>query len=196
MRDIKGNLWNGIGRADAVIITTNGFVRKDGRATMGAGVALQARHRFPNIDKELGKLINENGSIVQPIREVNGTFLVSFPTKPIFATREDVLDRLKNKAPELPGLLRGCIPGWAAKSTIEIIRRSCQELVSLTDKMKWKKVVLTRPGCGNGELSYYEEVRPILEKYLIGRRFYVIFQPRRQHGKRNKKIRDRNTSSG
>ena len=196
MREIKGNLWNGINRADAVIITTNGFVRKDGRATMGAGVARQALQRFPKIDLELGKLIKENGSIVQIIREVNDTHLVSFPVKPMIAESSKILDRLKDKNIHLKGLLADKIPGWAARAEIDLIEQSCIDLVRLTDRMKWKRVVLPRPGCGNGELNYYTDVKPVLEKHLIGKRFFVIFQPRRNYGNRNKKIRNRDSVSG
>lgn len=45
-------------------ITTNGVVKADGRLVMGAGVAREARDRFPGLDAELGRLVRQNGNVV------------------------------------------------------------------------------------------------------------------------------------
>jgi len=177
MKEVKGNLWNAIGRSDAVVITTNGCVRRDGRAVMGAGVAFQARRKFYNIDKDLGTLIKNQGSKVQIIRKEKGTSVVSFPVKPIIANPEQVLPRLKkpgNHIPYMTGLLSDKIPGWAAMAETSIIEESCKQLVILANEMDWKRVALPWPGCGNGELNYNTTVRPILLKYLNDKKFYVI----------------------
>ncbi len=56
-----------------------------------------------------------------------------------------------------------------------LIERSCRELVVLTDREGWARVVLPRPGCGGGGLEW-SSVRPILERYL-DERFLVIAPP-------------------
>ena len=39
MKEVKGNIFNYIGIADAICVTTNGIVKKDGSLVMGAGIA-------------------------------------------------------------------------------------------------------------------------------------------------------------
>lgn len=55
---------------------------------------------------------------------------------------------------------------------LRLIEQSCRELVELVRYKSWQKVVLPRPGCGGGGLTW-PEVRPVLSKYLDDR-FHVI----------------------
>ena len=62
---------------------------------------------------------------------------------------------------------------WFEKADLILIEKSCKELVELINlNENVKKVILPRPGVGNGKLSY-SDVKPILEKYLDDR-FYII----------------------
>lgn len=59
MKEIQGNLWDFYNKGFHIAITTNGSVRKDGRAVMGRGTANQALHRMPDLNLMLGQyLIN------------------------------------------------------------------------------------------------------------------------------------------
>lgn len=55
---------------------------------------------------------------------------------------------------------------------LRIIEQSCHELVELVNYKQWEKVIVPRPGCGRGGLSW-NEVEPILKKCLDAR-FCII----------------------
>lgn len=145
-KEITGDLFSNstIKFADAICVTTNSIVKNTGRAVMGAGCALDAKIKFPDIDLKLGKLIKENGNIVQIILN-DPKPILSFPTKTIF---------------------------WEP-SKISLIEKSLRELIYLTNHNSWTKVVLPRPGCNNGGLSWLSQIKPILEQ-ILDERFYII----------------------
>ena len=57
MKEISGDLFSLtiINFADAICITTNGVVKKTGKAVMGAGCALSAREKFKNMIQQPNK---------------------------------------------------------------------------------------------------------------------------------------------
>ena len=77
MEEVVGNIWDYYDQGKWIVITTNGFVKSNGKAVMGRGIALEAATRFPTTPYILGKYIKELGNI--PIR-LNDR-MVSFPVK-------------------------------------------------------------------------------------------------------------------
>ena len=68
LKEVKGNIWKAYENGDWVAITTNCVVNKNHHAIMGAGIAKQAKDRFPQLPKLLGqKMINGGIEEQQPI---------------------------------------------------------------------------------------------------------------------------------
>lgn len=75
MIEVYGDLWEY--PAEMRCITTNGFVRTDGRAVMGRGCAKQAAQRYPALPALFGGMLKEKGNHVFQL--MPGLF--SFPVK-------------------------------------------------------------------------------------------------------------------
>lgn len=154
-----------IENADAIVITTNGFVKKNGEAVMGRGTARQASRLWYGIAKVLGEKINKKG---------NKVFLLTH--------------ELENgiryfKLPRKDGPLLMPVPWhvvtfpvkkiWSDPADLTLIKESCIQLLDLIKEKGWKRVLLPRPGCGNGGLSWESNVRPLLKK-TIGKDDHIV----------------------
>jgi hypothetical protein len=60
---------------------------------------------------------------------------------------------------------------WWETADIELIKHSCIELVAMADSEQWTKVIIPRPGCGNGKLDWTvvrENIKDLLDdRFLI-----------------------------
>jgi len=154
-------------RKEPICVTTNGFVKQSGHAVVGRGVAKQAAYRCPGFALELGVAIKKNGNVVQFLPKSG---LIAFPVKPIWGvcakTKANVVPHMQGRYD--PG---DVVPGWAMVADVEIIQRSLWELGNLCTDYYCKepffkgKIYLPRPGCGAGQLSWKEIVRPLCEVY-------------------------------
>lgn len=153
-----GNLWDLAAEdgVDAVCVTTNGFLKKgSGECVMGAGVAGEAKRRWPDLPARVGELIALHGN--RPFRlrvEGLGPDLVTFPTKPALAPDGS--------------------PGFRAPAELSLIEQSARSLVEMADKFGWRRVLVPRPGSGLGGLDW-AEVRAVLDPILDDRFVAVTF---------------------
>lgn len=124
------------------VITTNPIVNGKGQAVMGRGCALEAKTRFPGLERRFARLLKEHGN--RPMRLArlsDGSALATFPVK----------------------------HHWKQEADPDLIVRSAELLVELVDRFGYGLVLLPRPGCGNGRLSWERDVRPLLVPVLDDR---------------------------
>lgn len=145
MQELVGNLWDQDG---VLCITTNGDVRKDGALVMGRGVALQAAQRWPRLPFDIGAYIKRHGNVLHGRGLLDGDDyreIVCFPVK----------------------------HHWREKADLTLIAESCRVLMLLADTYHWDRIILPRPGCGNGQLDWETEVKPVIAPLLDDRVFVI-----------------------
>jgi hypothetical protein len=155
MNEIVGNFWEEIGCYDAICCTTNMVVKGNGELVMGKGIALGFKRTYTYLPKEWGErtLLIKNGKMDSNII-VSGfkkPYLVSFPTK----------------------------YDWKDQSSLKLIGRSAHILYMVSQALGWNKILLTRPGCGNGGLDWEKEVKPVLEE-IFDERFFIVSHPEKE----------------
>jgi hypothetical protein len=148
MIEERGDLWTL--RADARCVTTNGEAVGEGKkrhAVMGRGVALQATQRWPDLAHHFAELLDKYSNRPMKLRLLeDGSWLCSFPVK----------------------------EHWRDKADESLIMDSAFKLQDMADKFGWQRVVIPRPGCGNGGLDW-EYVRDLLMPFLDDR--FVVAIP-------------------
>lgn len=135
---------------NVICVTTNGMIKKDGTAVMGAGIAKIVNERF-HVAGKLADHLRHHGNIVCDLGEYtyehSKFHLVSFPTK----------------------------HHWRYPSNPRLIELSAKQLVALADEKQYERIFLTPPGCGCGGLDWENDVRPILEP-IFDDRFIIVFR--------------------
>lgn len=174
MHEITGDLFESE-QADAICVLTNGFVNAQGSNTMGKGCALDAKQRWPGIQLVVGARIRMSGNHVFLLTEPNdfGDILLDVPDAwkvPVLGT-----DPPMKAAPMVPYhiLTFPTKQHWSEPSDLKLIELSCSQLMTHVNTYGWKSVVLPRPGCGAGGLSWENEVRPLISS-ILDQRIYVI----------------------
>lgn len=121
----KENIWDIYEKDKGIIcIPVNGFVKNNGCAVMGRGVAKECLNKFPGIDKILGDHIKRFGNVVW----IDKSKLIAFfPTKWHWQDNSDI------------SLIR--TSAWQL------------HLICLLSKHKLI-FYLPKPGCGNGKLNW------------------------------------------
>lgn len=123
---VSGDLWDRHREGAFVVVTTNGSIRKDGRAVMGRGIALEASERFPELQVRLARLIERFGNHVQLFESER---LILFPVK----------DRWHEKA----------------KMDL-ILQSALELRLLLVENPKVQPVFMPMPGCGAGGLAWHD----------------------------------------
>jgi len=103
MQYTQGNLWT-FHHFDPVCITTNGMIRKDGTLVMGAGIALQAKQRFPEVPRKLADAVKIYGNRTMYLTQER---MFSFPTKHDWRDKSDI-NLIAESCTQLVGLTNKC----------------------------------------------------------------------------------------
>lgn len=151
MRSKNGDLWKHWRAGFKVVVTTNiGWDPRTRRNNMGAGMALQAALKFPELPEWYGRFCRATYPLT-PVIEHPTHRLIFLPVKPL----------LNRNNPEI---------SWDQEASLPLVESGLQRLA-----LHKGQIALGLPGCGNGGLSLAEVV-PLLEKHLPDDRFEVVDQ--------------------
>ena len=173
MKVEKGDIWQALGEADLILVTTNAHVTDAGELVMGAGAAESAKRQFPALPLELGQLLKQSG-------RAGGRYGVLLAGKVRYGYRHEAKEgevQLIGPDPRFQeGRVRTRVGGfqsktdWRKPSTIGLIAYSCGMLLRKLhafEKSQGRppRCALTFPGIRNGQLNR-EDVLPVLEDLL------------------------------
>lgn len=148
MYELQADLWALGSTADAIVITTNGSLKRNGDAVMGKGCALDAAEIDPLLPARLGMMIAVEGNRLHVFHGwKETTALVAFPVK----------------------------HQWYNRADLSLIVDSTVSLLDEANRWDWEDVVLPRPGCGAGRLDWEKNVKPLIE-IVLDNRFTVVWK--------------------
>lgn len=88
MIEITADIWEEAAKRNAyVVVPTNGYVKKNGCAVMGRGLAKQASDKHPALAGALGRRITRFGNVVQLFPDIK---VIAFPVKHHWSETADV----------------------------------------------------------------------------------------------------------
>lgn len=151
MIEVAGDYWELAKSHDTLVCTINMVVKANGELVMGKGIALEFAERYPFLPQDFGKQIKDNLARTEP----NST---PIPTSYLVdgSGYEKILLGLPTKI------------HWQDKSTLFLVDQSLYSLRQFIDSLPFpqtRKVLMTRPGCGNGGLAW-DDVMPLCARYL------------------------------
>jgi hypothetical protein len=152
IQEIQGDIIERGNEFDMIACTTNGIVKADGSLVMGAGIAKQFANHFPQLPMDWGRrtvaLRRDYGQPNKPFvlytPTTTGPHLISFPTK----------------------------YDWRERADMVLIVDSFQVIRVVVDALTISSVLLPRPGCGMGGLSWWNVMKEL--KPFVDSRFTFI----------------------
>jgi len=164
---------------DAICLPSDGSSDRHGDVIMRTTVARRVYDKWPETAALLEASLKERGLVVSKFGDIwtDGKKLFPTPTKngfPMFALvsvptkrktcvrYSDLISKFRLSIDPLSN--PGPYAGWMAKSPIDLISSSMDDLVALADKHGWKSVYLPKLACERGNREWEELVEVYEEK--------------------------------
>lgn len=172
MKEVKGDIFRKT-EGDAICIISNGYVKLNGEVYVEHGIQKEAAKRWPKYRKKLGHLMLMHGTHVIMLTNVKQRLgkidlpyhVVNFPVKPSggVSNKSNVAKQFRTV------YTKGTpVPGWAMRTSMNLLKQSARELRSLSKARKWKKVYIQKP---NG--VKWGVAKVILDR-ILDDRFYIV----------------------
>lgn len=143
MHLVTGDMWEEIGKARLILFTANASINSRGELVMGRGAAAEAKARYPDLPRQIGRDLLEEYEDHRPYHVwLPPEFGESAPS----VTHVGAF-QVKHR--------------WQDAASLTLIRQSAQYLAELIRGTPWR-VAMNFPGIGYGRLRR-KDVLPLLE---------------------------------
>jgi len=158
MTEVVGELFDEVGRANLLLVTTNASIKRSGQIVMGRGAAKQAAERWPELPSRIVQAAQEADHISSTGFRWYGLVLTDIYEK---GTRVGAF-QVKEE--------------WWQRANLSIIQLSATMLrgIAVSQSLEFKRVAMNFPGIGNGGRTR-EEVLPLLAD--LPRHVFVYRRP-------------------
>jgi hypothetical protein len=139
-----GNMWDTYDEAELFLITANSYVKQDGHLIMGAGIALEAKERFPGVDLAMGKHMRKH----------------------FCRSQGDYYVMISDGWPEKKLGLFQVKRHFSEPADLQLIELSAAKLAWMMNNRPWVNVHMNFPGIGAGKQSVFDVVKslhPLME---------------------------------
>ena len=152
MIEIYGDFWKHAIDYNVLVCTTNMVVKSDGRLVMGKGIAADFRNRFPQLDWFWGqRLLNNQHNHGMMSTKVRYRY-------------KDEEGRVREKIKI--ALAFPTKYNWVNDSSVPLIHEGLKNLAALNKINNYSSVLMTRPGCGNGNKNWEQQIKPMVKRLL------------------------------
>lgn len=152
MKEITGDFWDNCDGYDLLVFPSNGVVLKSERLVMGAGVAKDFKERYKGLDFRLGKYLLMNDAYYKDDR---GVYQYG-----CLVDRESGIAAIQTKM------------HWQDDSSPSLIKWGCRLLSMHCEALGFNNVLMTRPGCGLGNLVWKDVKSSV--KTILDDRFTIV----------------------
>lgn len=155
-----------------ICILTNGIVKEDGSAVMGAGVALECAQKFWETPYRLGELLQKYGNKVHLLHQfTRDSYVPKVDTEKFYQMQSVAVSIYSFPTKHY----------FKDPSSALLIEESCKQILSKYKQKVFEsksaysgssfgciipKVVIPRAGTGCGGLNWERDVKPIFLKYF------------------------------
>ncbi len=160
MHELTADFWAEAEQDDvcAIVCTINTVCKKDGTLVMGAGIAKDFAERIEWLSDRWGVRTTRMNKSKEP----------TYP----------FVEIMQGSHPDIVGIHTKL--DWRDRSPLSLVDRSIKQLYIVSKALGWRwgssqRILMTRPGCGHGSLSWEKDVKPLMAK-ILDDRFVVVNQ--------------------
>jgi len=161
-RETVGNIWDQLGKVDAIIIPVSLYIDPQGKAKLGKGLGAQLCDCITDAESILGGKIREQGPYnLYVIGIINGTKIISFPIRPqtviVCYGKTNIHPNIRKRYQ-----VGDIVPGIYAMPDSGLFAHSANLLY---DKIMSEGLgIVAMPKIGSSLLDWDNEVIPVIEK--------------------------------